>query len=370
LEILTYSLIIITCLFYLSGYYFLYRIPVCKLNPEIVNYPRVAIIIPARNEETNIGTLLDSINGQAFHPAEVIVVNDFSKDNTKMISFEKGANVIDSQQLPDGWLGKPWACWQGAQASSSDLFIFLDSDIELEKDGLKMIVDTYLESSHDKNIAMSVAPYHKIVKLYEELSAIFNIIMNGSMNAFTPSKKPKPTGLFGQSLIVNRDNYYRINGHESVRNRILENMFMAEKFLDAGISLKCFGGFGSLSFRMYPDGLKNLINGWSKAFASGAGQIPTLTLLNIILWIASGFIITIFFVLSLFGNSPSYIWPALYGQFTVQMFWMQSRIGSFRMLTSFLFPLHLLFFSVVFTRSLIFKLFNKKIQWKSREVSS
>ncbi len=364
MEILSYSLIIITCLFYLSGYYFLFRIPVCKLNPEIVEYPKIAIIIPARNEETNIGKLLDSINRQEFHPAEIIVVNDFSKDKTKDISIEKGAKVIDSQQLPDGWLGKPWACWQGANASTSDLLIFLDSDTEVEKDGLKMIVDTYLESSQEMNIVMSVAPYHKIVKLYEELSAIFNIIMNGSMNAFTPS------GLFGQSLIVNRENYYRINGHESVRNRILENMFMAEKFLDADICLKCFGGFGSLSFRMYPDGLINLINGWSKAFASGAGQIPILTLLNIIIWISSGFIITIFFVLSLFGNSPSYVWPALYGQFTVQIFWMQSRIGSFRRLTSFLFPVHLFFFSVVFTRSLIFKLLNKKIEWKSREVSS
>lgn len=368
MDLLSIFIIIITSLFWLSGYYFLYRIPLCKLYPNFKEYPTVSIIVPARNEELNIGKLLDSINLQPFQPDKVIVVNDCSTDKTKDISIEKGARVIDSKPLPDGWLGKPWACWQGAESSTSDLLIFLDADTVLEKVGLQKIVDTYVELCSGKDIVMSIAPYHKVEKLYEELSAIFNIIMTGSMNAFTPFRKTEPKGLFGPSLIVSHENYYRINGHESVKDKILENMFMAEKFRTEGISLKCFGGFGSLSFRMYPNGLKDLINGWTKAFASGAEQISVVTLLNIIVWISSGFMITIFFVVALFAETPNFIWPVLYGQYTVQIFWMLNRIGSFRVLGSFMFPLHLIFFSLVFTRSLLYKLFNRKIEWKSRKV--
>ncbi len=368
MDLLSIFIIIITSLFWLSGYYFLYRIPLCRLYPNIAEYPTVSIIIPARNEESNIGKLLDSINRQEYQPTEVIVVNDGSTDKTKENSIERGATVFDSKTLPDGWLGKPWACWQGAESATSDLLIFLDADTELEKVGLQKIVDTYLESSSQENIAMSVAPYHKVENLYEELSAIFNIIMTGSMNAFTPYRKTEPKGLFGPSLIVSYENYYRINGHESVKDKILENMFMADKFTSVGLRLKCFGGFGSLSFRMYPNGLKDLINGWTKAFASGAGQISLMTLLNIIVWISSGFLITIFFFFALFAETPNFIWPVLYGQYTVQIFWMLNRIGSFRVLGSFMFPLHLIFFCLVFTRSLLYKLFNKKIEWKSRNV--
>jgi 4,4'-diaponeurosporenoate glycosyltransferase len=247
----------------------------------------------------------------------------------------------------------------------------LDSDIEIMvEDGLQKIIDTYLENSENENCVMSISPFHKVRDLYEELSAIFNIIMTGSMNAFTPHKKAKPNGLFGPAMIVSRENYFKINGHESVKNKILENMFMAEIFKKEGIGLKCFGGFGSLSFRMYNSGIKDLVNGWSKAFASGAGQISFFSLLNIILWISGGFIITSILIFSLFSGTNAFIWFLLYLAFTSQIFWMLKRIGSFRIISAILFPGHLVFFCVIFTRSLIYKKLNKSIQWKSRDVKS
>ena len=371
MELIINLLLVLSILFWLSGFYFLFRIPKCKLSEKVTDYPTFAIIIPARNEESNIGILLDSVIHQNFKPNEVIVVNDSSTDRTKEIALENGATVIDSQNLPEGWLGKPWACFQGAQSSKSDIFIFLDSDIEIERnEGLKKIVDTYLESTEKENIVMSISPFHKVKDWYEELSAIFNIIMTGSMNAFTPLKSSKPNGLFGPAMIVSRENYFIINGHESVKNRILENMFMAELFKKEGISLKCYGGAGSLSFRMYSSGLKDLVNGWSKAFASGAGQISIFSLTNIILWISGGFIITSLLIYSFLTPFSSLIWIILYIGFSTQMIWMLKRIGSFRVISAILFPIHLFSFCIIFGRSLIYKKLNKSIQWKSREVKS
>ena len=77
----------------------------------------ISIIIPARNEETNIARLLESIQQQSSQPLETIVVNDGSTDNTASIASQLGARVIDVEALPDGWMGKPWACQQGAHAA-------------------------------------------------------------------------------------------------------------------------------------------------------------------------------------------------------------------------------------------------------------
>lgn len=368
MDLTSIILLLIALLSWLSGFYFMYKIPLCK-DYENKSYPNVSIIIPARNEEHNIGILLDSINNQSIKPLEIIVVNDSSTDKTKEIALEKGAKVIDNNTLPSGWLGKPWACFQGAKNAIGDVFIFLDSDITIEDGGLKKIIGTYLKkSNNNRNIAMSIAPYHKVNEIYEEMSAIFNLIMVGSMNAFTPNSKAIPAGLFGPSLIVSKENYYKIQGHESVKDQILENMFMAEKFQKENIDLVCLGGMGTLTYRMYQNGLKDLTLGWQKAFATGAVQIPLQSLLNIITWISGGFIISILLVKSFIDLQNLYLWFALYVVFALQVLWMLRRIGSFRLISSILFPIHLVYFCIVFSKSTFNKVFNKKTNWKSREV--
>jgi 4,4'-diaponeurosporenoate glycosyltransferase len=372
LETTTLILLAIIILCFLCGFYFLYNIELCKDQNPIKEYPKVSIIIPSRNEEHNIGKLLSSINNQKFKVDEVIVVNDSSIDRTKEIAENYGVKILESMSLPEGWMGKPWACWQGAQNTIGDIFLFLDADTIIEPDGMKKIIDSYLfENSLNYNkygVVLSVAPFHKIEKLYEEFSALFNIIMVGSMNAFTPLKDSQPTGLFGQSLILSRNNYFEIEGHSSVKNKILENVFMARKFKEKGIKLKCLGGKGTLSFRMYPDGFKALVNGWTKAFAAGAGQTPISTLLLIIFWLSAGFIITIKLVFSVLGGNSIIFWILLYLAFALQMYWMLRRIGTFKLLTPLFFPINLLFYVIVFFRSLYYQISKKTISWKSREV--
>ena len=332
------------------------------------SYPTAAIIIPARNEEKNIGHLLDSINAQDFKPHEVIVVNDGSTDRTKEISLAKGASVADSLPLPEGWLGKPWACMQGAEASNSDLLVFLDSDTAFEPGGLKKIMDTFVNTG--SNSVLSILPYHRAEKLYEDLSAVFNIIMAGSMNAFSPLAQAKPTGLFGQSLVVRREHYFSIGGHKPAKGRILENVFLAEHFSKAGIPLQCFGGKGSLSMRMYPDGIKGLINGWTKAFASGAAKAGAISLLMIILWITAGNLIAVSLPYFAIAGSSVIYWVAMYFLYSLQLLWMLKRIGSFTIISAFMFPVHLAFYCVVFFRSLYLMKSGKATDWKSRKVLS
>ena len=123
--------------FWLMGFVFLFHIPRCKSKDNYSNnYPKISVIIPARNEENALPNLLASLNRQAFVADETIVVNDSSEDNTKQIAEKNGVIVVDSKPLPKGWMGKNWACYQGANQATGDLFIFVDADTILEKDGL------------------------------------------------------------------------------------------------------------------------------------------------------------------------------------------------------------------------------------------
>jgi len=143
---------------------------------------KVSVIIPARNEAQRIAPLLKSLTRQSAPPHEVLVVDDESVDDTAAIARGLGATVIAGQALPEGWSGKPWACWQGVQQSTGDALLFLDADTWLEPAGLESLSGAL----RDKGGLVTVQPYHVTVKAYEQLSAIFNIVVAAGMNAFTP----------------------------------------------------------------------------------------------------------------------------------------------------------------------------------------
>ena len=96
----------------------------------------ISILIPARNEEQNIGFLLDDLSKCGCEKLEIIVCNDQSTDNTVNIinQYSKNDNRIklyQSAELPDKWLGKNHACYQLAQKAKGRYFLFLDADVRI-----------------------------------------------------------------------------------------------------------------------------------------------------------------------------------------------------------------------------------------------
>ena len=85
--------------------------------------PKVSVIIPAKNEEENIGRCLTSLACQDYPDYEVIVVDDDSTDMTYEVvySYTKSSNniAIHHTKKPDGWVGKAWASSEGAKLANS-----------------------------------------------------------------------------------------------------------------------------------------------------------------------------------------------------------------------------------------------------------
>ena len=356
--------LVIQTVFWALGFFFLFRIPRCRRNSgKIKPYPSVSIIIPARNEEKSLPVLLTSLRDQDFIPDEIIVVVGQSEDSTKEIAEREGVITIQSEPLPEGWVGKPWACYQGAQIAKGDVFIFLDADTCIEKDGLKDIVDTYIE----RDGVLSIQPYHKTKRLYEQLSAFFNVIMMGAMGTFTVfGNLLKPIGLFGPCVVMRRKYYLEIGGHLAVKGEVVEDLALGNIIKKRKVLIYCYGGRGTISFRMYPNGMRELVDGWSKGFATGAVKTYIPVLLAIIAWVGGGISATRYTIeaISSMNTILILVWTSAYLGYAIQVYWMLFRIGTFKFYTALFYPVSLLFFLIIFLRSFFLIFIRRRVRWK------
>lgn len=308
---------------------------------------QVSIIIPARNEVHNLPRLLESIRSQPEAPLEVIVVDDHSTDGTAAIARDMGARVIASAPLPDGWRGKTWACHQGAQAARGERLCFLDADTWFESGGLARWL------ALDQGAALSIGPWHEIQRPYESLSLFFNIAMVAGT---------VPKGLFGQALLIDRRDYARSGGHEGTKSHILENVHLRLQLDAAGIPSHSAPGRGMIRFRMYPGGIRELIEGWTKGFASGANHSSALWL--IVLWMIGLMASAIGLAVA---GEPA-VWAPLYLLYALQVGLIARRIGSFPWPSALLFPIPLLFFFAIFSRSA--RKGGHNVTWKGRTIDA
>ena len=361
--------LVIQTVFWVLGFVFLFRIPKCMSRKPVTNtYPSVSIVIPARNEEKKLPILLSSLKGQCLTPDEVIVVDDRSEDKTREVAEKAGTRVIQSKPLPEGWTGKTWACYQGAKEAKGEILIFLDADTFIEKDGLKKIMDTYMR----KGSVISIQPYHKTRKLYEQFSAFFNVVIMGAMGVFTMvGNFVKPIGLFGPCIVMKRECYFESGGHRVVKGEVIEDIALGGIFRKQNIPIYCYSGKGTISFRMYANGIGELLSGWSKGLAMGAVKTPLPLLLAIIAWIGGSIGTTRYLIQALFNmNAISILlWTSLYLCYVVQIYWMMFRVGTFKFYTALFYPLPLLFYLAIFLRSFFFIVIKKSVRWKGRTLS-
>ena len=364
--------LISTIVFFCIGIFLFWQVPNFQKHTRYftdneVHLPPLSVIIPARNEEKRILPLLNSLKMQTIRPDEVLIIDDDSEDKTAELAFQAGFSVIRNAPLPkEGWTGKNWACWQGALYASGEILIFLDADVRLEKDALEKLVLVHQK----KGGLISVQPYHEVYKVYEQLSAFFNIILMAALNAFTPFKeKIKPSGAFGPCLICSKKDYFSVGGHKSGSGVVLDSLPLGRAFGQNGLGVHLFGGKGALNFRMYPNGIGELVEGWSKGFGSGAFSVNPLFMLLCVAWVWGCFSVSSDLISSLItqqqGLTLSTIFYLLYA---AQVYWMIRRIGSFHWLTSLFFIIPLIFFGLIMVRSVILTFVLHRVKWHGREI--
>lgn len=333
----------------------------------------VSVVIPARDEESTIPALLESLRRLTFEVSEIVVVDDGSRDATASVARSAGAIVLPASAPPPGWTGKAWACQVGAGATSADLLLFLDADTVLARDALGGLLE--LHERHGGLV--SVQPFHGVVRAYEQLSSYFNVMSILASAAFArrPGKRPMA---FGPCLLTSRADYERAGGHEAVRGEILDDVQLAAAYQRAGLPVRCNVGGQSISMRSYPGGVRQMADGWTKNFASGASAAAPAPALAAVLWVGAHHAVAVGAALALVeavtgrGASLTYGHPALWAIAWVGVSWqlrsILRRIGSFQWWTWVAFPAPLLAFDVLFARSAALTVVRHSVRWRGREV--
>lgn len=118
--------------------------------PGFVNWPSIAVVVPARDEAAGVAGCVTSILSQPYPGAlSMILVDDQSQDGTSQIASDAAAaisasdrlTVLQGRPLPSGWTGKLWAVKQGltmveGRSSPPDYILLTDADIVYSGDVL------------------------------------------------------------------------------------------------------------------------------------------------------------------------------------------------------------------------------------------
>lgn len=346
-----------------AGRLLFYRVPAPTGRPN-QNYT-VSVLVPARNEVHNLGDLIQSLKEQKFIH-EIIIADDGSTDGTGDFARQLGVKVLIVQKDEWSWkCGKSRGLWQLANQASGDFFLFLDADTRLESGGLERLMAEY--ESRQGGV-LSIQPWYKTQKLWEQCAAFINVLVMAGLNAFTiRGSGAKPAGAFGPCLLFRREDYFACGGHFAVLDYWLEDVPLGQNVLKSGISLHLLGGKGSVWFRMYSQGLKEMSQGFAKSFSEGASAVPPFVIVLSSLWITGLFNIL---GIAAFGNFiPLFPRIALVAFFwlitTVELFRMFRKAGNFRLITALFWPVPFFYFLWIHLLSFVQSRSGKRV-WKGR----
>jgi chlorobactene glucosyltransferase len=240
--------------------------------------PLVSVIVPARNEADNIGTCVRSLTASAYPAFEIIVVDDGSEDGTGELAraLDPGAarrlQVLAGAPLPAGWLGKPWACWQGYQDAEGDLLLFTDADTTHGRELMgRAVAALEEEGAH----LLTLVGRQLMGTLWERLvqPQVF-FLMFFRFPRFEQTARNarwRDAVANGQYLLFRREAYERIGGHVCVKDEVVEDLALAQHVKRAGLLLRIRSAESELATRMYRS-LRQLVDGWSKNIVNGGLQ--------------------------------------------------------------------------------------------------
>lgn len=236
--------------------------------------PLLSVIIPARNESRNIRRCVESVLATSYPNVEVIVVDDHSKDDTGVVARriaegDARLHVVSAPDLPPGWFGKQWACTAGAREASGLLLCFTDADTTHAADLLPRAANALSARSAD---LLTVAGRQEMRSFWERIiqPQVFALLSMryGGTEHVSRAKRPNDAIANGQFLLVRRDTYDAMGGHERVRDLVAEDMALAQEWVRAGRHIALVAGVDQLSTHMY-SGLRELVRGWRKNIYAG-----------------------------------------------------------------------------------------------------
>jgi chlorobactene glucosyltransferase len=202
--------------------------------------PLISVLIPARDEEANIKTCLESLQKQDYPNFEVLVLDDNSSDGTASIvrriaATDDRIQLLEGKPLPKGWAGKSYACYQLAKKAKGSWLLFTDADTMHAPHTLRSSLA--LAIKHNASL-LSGFPRQLTTSLQQKITipVIYFIIMSWfPLWWLQRSSHPRASLAIGQFLLFPTKTYWEFDGHKAVKTRIVEDIWL-------GIEVNRHGG--------------------------------------------------------------------------------------------------------------------------------
>jgi hypothetical protein len=263
-------------------------------EPPLRGGPRVSVVVPARDEERGIGAAIRSLRALEWGDLEVIVVDDQSRDGTLAAARAAAGDdprvtVIAGAPLPDGWVGKSWACWQGVQRATGSWLLFTDADVvhapdslgrtmalarRLGRGGLTMFPTVVCEGVAERVVTPAA------------LVAIGTFVAPGPLARRDGGRTAIAAGGY---ILVKRRLYDAVGGHLAIRTRMVDDVCLAAAVKRFGAQLVPVPAGRLARLRMY-HGPREVWSGWSKnaSFAAVGPPVKGLVSAAVIAAVALG----------------------------------------------------------------------------------
>lgn len=242
---------------------------------------RLSILIPARNEATNIVQCVQSVVESETREAaiEVIVLDDRSEDGTgdlveQAFATDNRIRLIRGAERPDEWLGKAYACHQLAEVARGEWLLFLDADARLNKYSLRATLDVALQQRRG---LITGFPRQVTISWAERLIVP---LMNFTIGCHLPIAlvrnrplDPRFVAAHGAFMFVERNSYMAVGGHAANKSDLVDDMALARAMKAAGEPVTLARISPHVQMRMYKD-FRSVWNGYKKNMYAGVGRNP------------------------------------------------------------------------------------------------
>ena len=235
-------------------------------------FPRVSIIVPAKDEEGTIQGVLSSLLLLDYPNYEVVAVDDRSIDGTGQrmdeVAASEGAHgrlkVLHIRELPERWLGKTHAMWTAGQQASGDWLLFTDADVFFRPDGLRRAI-SYAEYEHADHLVvfptliMETPGERMMIAFFQTLFAF------GHRPWKVADPKAKDHMGVGAFNLIRREAYEKVGTYQRLRMEVLDDMKLGKVVKNAGLAQRNVFGDGLLSIH-WAKGAFGVVNNFTKNF--------------------------------------------------------------------------------------------------------
>lgn len=259
---------------------------------------KVSILIPMRNEESNVAGVIESVLNTTHHYKEIIVLNDHSEDRTEDIldTYKGKIRVIQGEKLPKHWVGKVFACHQLSRQATGDFYCFIDADVRLEPDAISKAL--YLMKKNQAGLITGFPQFPAktfLAKLLVPLQHFFvffhlpNIIANHTT-------KPAFTAAHGAFMLFDKNAYVASGGHYAVRHSLVEDIHITRTLKKNGFRCILSNVTKSVTCDMYETNAE-VWEGFTKNIFTGIGRSVPAAFLVALFYISFYFIpLPLFFI--------------------------------------------------------------------------